>query len=181
MISYGIFFYIVIRIFIILIITHFTEIVEAMLLNPGRQQDVIPRFGFDALVLELVMASMLCFQAMLGLRVVQSKKMWESWLLVRVTAVFIFAQIIITFFQFTFSYQTNVSKPRSNQRNTMGYYGHGDVMRIKSTLKDLKESIGMLLFACLLMILSMSVAFGCALINVGYYKFHNLCKEYERI
>jgi hypothetical protein len=89
MISYGIFFYIVIRIFIILIITHFTEIVEAMLLNPGRQQDVIPRFGFDALVLELVMASMLCFQAMLGLRVVQSKKMWESWLLVRVTAVFI--------------------------------------------------------------------------------------------
>ena len=41
----------------------------------------------------------------MGIRVVRSKKMWESWLLLRYAIIVIIANFVITFFQFTFSYQ----------------------------------------------------------------------------
>ena len=55
MFSYLIFIYIVIRIGAVLLLTHLADIVEAMLLNPGTQSDVIPRFGYAAMVLEVIL------------------------------------------------------------------------------------------------------------------------------
>lgn len=181
MFSYGIFVYIIVRTILILIFTHLAEILEAMLLNPGSSQDVIPRFGWNAFLLELVGDALLIFQAIMAMRVAKSKIMWESWVLVRVTWVIIAAQVIIALFQFMFSYQTYDAKPSSPNYQGQGYYSHGSIVRMQNTVKDLKESVGMLLFACALMVTACSVAFVCTIVNISYYRFHLIVKEHHSI
>ena len=156
------------------------------------------------MVLEVILCLITMIQGFMGIRVVRSKKMWESWLLLRFAIIVIIANFVITFFQFTFSYQQydnnanlgmghaqggNMNDPYNpyNPYNPyvnptqQGYFGHGDVFHIKSTLKDLKESIGMMLFGVLMLTTVCAVSFACSLIAVTYYKFHNIMKEYRSI
>lgn len=96
---------------------------------------------------------------------------------------FIVAQIVISVFQFMFSYQQYDKHAGADwlgiHSNT--YVTKGNIIWIKSTVSDLKESIGMMFFACMMMIFSLCVALGCSFVNLSYYKFYDLCKEYERV